>query len=128
MVHTWGEFQGKRTHGCCRSDRSSSVVGLQDRDSCCLGSIGLALDAGGQHMHVPGLMERVHLGGLDEVYLVTRVDDAGQVADLLPLIYGSQPLLSVPFLVVESIPGCGPPPFEARLLGEPLTGETPTLA
>jgi len=79
-------------------------------------------------MHVPGLMERVHLGGFDEVYLVTRVDDAGQVANMLPLIYGLQPLLSVPFLVVESIPGCGPPPLEARLLGQPLTGGTPALA
>jgi hypothetical protein len=65
----------------------------------------------GEPMHVPGLMERVHLGGFDEVYLVTRVDDAGQVADMLPLIYGLRPLLSVPFLLVESIPGCGPPPL-----------------
>lgn len=78
-------------------------------------------------MHIPGLLERVHLCGFDEVYLVTRVDGAGQVADLLPLIYGLKPLLSVPFQVVESIPGCGPPPLEAHLLGRHLTGETSAL-
>lgn len=61
-------------------------------------------------MHIPGLMERVHLRGFDEVYLVTRVDHTGQVADLLPLIYAVKPLLAVPFQLVDSIPGCGPPP------------------
>ena len=60
-------------------------------------------------MHVPGIFERVRLGGLDEVYLVTRVDQEAQVADLLPLIYGHGTVESVPFLVMEQIPGCGPP-------------------
>ena len=60
-------------------------------------------------MHIPGLMERVHLSGFDEVYLVTRVDHAGQVADLLPLIYGINVLRSVPLHVLEAIPGCGSP-------------------
>jgi hypothetical protein len=60
-------------------------------------------------MHVPGLIERVRLTGFEEVYLVTRVDHAGQLADLLPLVYGRQQLESVPFVAVEAIPGCGPP-------------------
>ena len=60
-------------------------------------------------MHVPGLLERVHLLGYDEVYLVTRVDQETQVADLLPMIYGERQLESVPFLVMEAIAGCGPP-------------------
>ena len=59
-------------------------------------------------MHVPGLMERVRLLGLDEVYLVTRVDRKAHVADLLPMIYGTRQIDSVPFLAMESIPGCGP--------------------
>ena len=54
-------------------------------------------------------MERVRLTGIDEVYLVTRVDDAGQVADLLPLKYGVHPRRGVPFPALEAIPGCGPP-------------------
>jgi hypothetical protein len=60
-------------------------------------------------MYVPGLFERVRLVGLDEVYLVTRVDHGAQVADLLPIIWGQRQLDSVPFLVVQAIPGCGPP-------------------
>jgi hypothetical protein len=60
-------------------------------------------------MHVPELMERVRLTGLDEVYLVTRIDDEVEAADLLPLVYGLKPLKSVPFLIMEAIPGCGPP-------------------
>ena len=60
-------------------------------------------------MHVPGLLERVHLSGLDEVYLVIRVDDMAQEADLLPVVYGRHPLEGVPFVVIEAIPGCGPP-------------------
>jgi hypothetical protein len=60
-------------------------------------------------MFVPALMQRVLLTGLDEVYLVTRVDHEGQVADLLPLKYGLKPVLSVPFLAMEAISGCEPP-------------------
>ena len=60
-------------------------------------------------MHVPGLLERVRLMGLDEVYLVTRVDDQGEVADLLPIVYGQRQIDSVPFLAMEKVPGCGPP-------------------
>jgi len=60
-------------------------------------------------MHVPGVFERVRLCGLDEVYLVTRVDQEAQVADLLPLIYGHRLVESVPFRAMEPIPGCGPP-------------------
>jgi hypothetical protein len=60
-------------------------------------------------MHVPGLLERVRLMGLDEVYLVTRVDQRAQVADLLPIIYGQWRLDSVPFLAMEPMPGGGPP-------------------
>jgi hypothetical protein len=60
-------------------------------------------------MHVPGLLERVRLMGLDEVYLVTPVDQRAQVADLLPIIYGQRRLDSVPFLAMEPMPGCGPP-------------------
>ena len=64
-------------------------------------------------MHVPGLLERVHLSGLDEVFLVTRVDDAAQEADLLPIVYGRRPLESVPFIFIEAIPGCDPPRLQA---------------
>lgn len=60
-------------------------------------------------MHVPALMERVRLTGFDEVYLVTRVDHESQVADLLPIVYGKHLISSVPFGVMEAIPGCGPP-------------------
>ena len=63
----------------------------------------------GGPMHIPGLLERVRLRGLDEVYLVTRVDHEGQVADLLPIVYGKRRLDSVPFAIMEEIPGCGPP-------------------
>lgn len=59
-------------------------------------------------MHVPVLLERVRLTGFDEVYLVTRVDQAEQLADLLPMIFGKRQIDSVPFLAMESIPGCGP--------------------
>lgn len=64
-------------------------------------------------MHVPGLLERVRLSGLDEVYFVTRLDHEVQVADLLPLIWGQHQLPSVPFLAIESVPGCGPPALES---------------
>jgi hypothetical protein len=60
-------------------------------------------------MHVPGLLERVRLSGLDEVFLVIRVDGTVQEADLLPIIYGRCPLKHVPFIFIEAIPGCGPP-------------------
>lgn len=60
-------------------------------------------------MHVPGLLERVRLSGLDEVYLVLRVDREAQAADLMPVVYGHNTVKSVPFLVMEPIPGCGPP-------------------
>lgn len=62
-------------------------------------------------MHVPALMERVRVTGIDEVYLVTRVDHVSQVADLLPVVYGKRLIRSVPFGVMEPIPGCGPPVF-----------------
>lgn len=60
-------------------------------------------------MHAPGLLERVHLYGLDEVYLVMRVDDTAQEADLLPVVYGRHPVKGMPFNFIEAIPGCGPP-------------------
>ena len=60
-------------------------------------------------MHVPELMEAVHLVGLDEVYLVTRVDHNKRVADLLPIIYGKRQVNSVPFLVMEAISQWRPP-------------------
>jgi hypothetical protein len=60
-------------------------------------------------MHVPGLLERVRISGVDEVFLVTRVDDAAQEADLLPIVYGNDLLKRVPFVLIEAIPGCGPP-------------------
>jgi hypothetical protein len=60
-------------------------------------------------MHIPGLLERVRLTGLDEVYLVIRVDHQAQVADLLPIVNGQRQLPSVPFFAMESIRGCGPP-------------------
>ncbi len=63
-------------------------------------------------MDVPGLLERVRLMGLDEVDLVTRVDHEAQVADLLPIVYGQRQIQSVPYLAVESIPGCGPPEWQ----------------
>ena len=65
-------------------------------------------------MHVPGVFERVRLCGLDEVYLVTRVDQEAQVADLLPLIYGYRTVESVPFPAIVQIPGCGPPDLESN--------------
>jgi hypothetical protein len=60
-------------------------------------------------MHVPGLLERVRRSGLDEIYLVTRVDYEAQVADLLPIIYGQRSVRAIPFLGLEAIPECGPP-------------------
>jgi hypothetical protein len=62
----------------------------------------------GAAMHVPGLLERLRLTGLGEVYLVTRVNHVDQVADLLPLVYGRKAVAAVPFFFMESIPGCGP--------------------
>jgi len=56
-------------------------------------------------MFVPGLLQRVRLAGIDEVYLVTRVDHASQAVDLLPLRYGVRQLETVPFVAVEEIPG-----------------------
>ena len=64
-------------------------------------------------MHVPGLLERVHISGVGEVFLVTRVDDAAQEADLLPIVYGNRLLKGVPFIFIEAIPGCGPPRLQA---------------
>jgi hypothetical protein len=58
-------------------------------------------------MHVPSLLERVRIAGLNEMYLVMRVDHEAAVADLLPVPYGRRALLSVPFLVMEAVPGCG---------------------
>jgi hypothetical protein len=60
-------------------------------------------------MHVPGLLERVRITGLDEVYLVIGVNEAEQLADLLPIVYGRRPVLSVPFTFMEAIPGCDQP-------------------
>ena len=64
-------------------------------------------------MHVPGLLERVHISGVGEVFLVTRVDDAAQLADLLPIVYGNGLLERVPFVLIEAIPGCGRPGLQA---------------
>ena len=64
-------------------------------------------------MHVPGLLERVHISSAGEVFLVTRVDDAAQEADLLPIVYGKRLLKRVPFIFIEAIPGCGPPGLQA---------------
>ena len=47
--------------------------------------------------------------GLDEVYLVTRVDHQGEVADILPIAYGQRQIDSVPFQAMERVPGYGPP-------------------
>jgi len=60
-------------------------------------------------MHVARVLEGVRLSWLDEVYLVTRVDQEAQVADLWPLIPGHGVVESVPFLAIERIPGCEPP-------------------
>jgi hypothetical protein len=60
-------------------------------------------------MHVPELMERVRLVGMDEVYFVARVDYDSQVADLLPMMYAMRAVHDVPFAVIEEIPGSGPP-------------------
>lgn len=60
-------------------------------------------------MHVPSLLERVRLTGLNEVYLVTRVNDAEEVADLIPLKYAPFTMESVPFATLEAIPGIFPP-------------------
>jgi hypothetical protein len=48
-------------------------------------------------MQVPGVLESVHITGLDEMYLVIGVNEAEQLADLLPIVYGRRPVLSVPF-------------------------------
>jgi CxxC-x17-CxxC domain-containing protein len=60
-------------------------------------------------MHVPGLLERVRITGLDEVYLVIGVNEGEQLADLLPIVYGRRPVPSVPFTFMEAIQGCSPP-------------------
>jgi hypothetical protein len=60
-------------------------------------------------MHVPGLLERVRLEGMEAVYLVTRVDYEGQLADLYPILYGQRSLAAVPFVVIEAIAGVTPP-------------------
>ena len=74
---------------------------------------GKASSGGERPMHVPGLLERVRLSGLDEVYLVTRVDHETQAADLLPLVYGHTAVQSVPFVAMESMSGCGFPSRES---------------
>ena len=56
-------------------------------------------------MYVPGLMERVRITGLSDVFLVTRVDEEEKVANLLPIVYGRLPLERVAFLFLEPIPG-----------------------
>jgi len=56
-------------------------------------------------MHVPGLLQRVRLAGIDDVYLVTRVDLLERMADVLPLVYGKPPVQNVPFHSIEAIPG-----------------------
>ena len=66
-------------------------------------------------MHVPGLMERVRLGGLDEMYLVTHVNHEAQIADLMPIVFGKDSIQSVPFQAIESIPGCSPPLLKRSL-------------
>ena len=60
-------------------------------------------------MHLPGLMERVRLLGVDEICLVTRVDHEARVADVLPVVFGKAEILDVPFHAIEAIPGCTPP-------------------
>ena len=60
-------------------------------------------------MHVPGLLQRVRLAGIDDVYLVTRVDLLERMADVLPLVYGKPPVQNVPFHSIEAIPGCTAP-------------------
>ena len=55
-------------------------------------------------MYTPWLMEKVRLTGINEVYFVTRVDPEGKVVDLLPVVCGIQPLRSVPFSSLETIP------------------------
>jgi hypothetical protein len=65
------------------------------------------LQGGGKQCTFPGLLERVRITGLDEVYLVIGVNEAEQLADLLPIVYGRRPVLSVPFTFMEAIPGCG---------------------
>lgn len=60
-------------------------------------------------MHVPDLLERVHLCCLDEVFVVTRVDAEKQEADLLPIIYSRRLLEHVPFVFIEAMPCTGPP-------------------
>ena len=63
-------------------------------------------------MHVPGLLERVRLLGLGEVFLVIRVDHEAHEADLVPIVYGHNTVKAVPFLAMEPIPGCGPPQLQ----------------
>jgi hypothetical protein len=60
-------------------------------------------------MHIPGLLERVRLLGVDEVYLVTRVDHEARMADMLPLVYGSAEIHNVPFNAIQAVPGWEPP-------------------
>jgi hypothetical protein len=60
-------------------------------------------------MHVPGLMQRVRRRGLEDVYLVIRVDHDAQAADLVPIVYGRRAVKSVPFKALEPIPGCPAP-------------------
>jgi hypothetical protein len=58
-------------------------------------------------MHVPGLMERVRLVGVDEVYVVLSVDHQRQAVDLLPVLFGGSRLSGVPFVSVEAMNGSG---------------------
>jgi hypothetical protein len=56
-------------------------------------------------MHVPDVMEKVHLAGVDEVYLVLSVDHQAESVDVLPILFGGVRLKTVPFFCVEAIAG-----------------------
>lgn len=58
-------------------------------------------------MHVPGLLEKVRLTGIDEVYVVLAVSRQQQAVDLLPILFGGERLRGVPFASVEAIAGDG---------------------
>ena len=55
-------------------------------------------------MHVPGIMEKVRLAGVDEVYMVLTVDHQQEAVDLLPIRFGGERLRTVPFSSVEALP------------------------
>jgi hypothetical protein len=54
-------------------------------------------------MYVPGLLERVHLAGSDEVYLVVAMNEAKDAADLLPVRFGGERRRAVPVMHLEAI-------------------------